>query len=177
FDFVQSSSGQSGVQGVGFVDQNIASRSVNEQGLRFVSAIVSEGSGAQLAQLQQMAQTIQTAQRLSVTLRFNPGSTELQPKSIADIDRLIEMLTAPGNEDAEVLLLGFTDNVGRPDINQILSTRRANEVRDAILTAARGEVDPSRLSAVGYGPIAPIGCNDNPRGRETNRRVEVWLRG
>ncbi|MEL7464160.1 MAG: phosphate ABC transporter substrate-binding/OmpA family protein [Pseudomonadota bacterium] len=175
--YVQSQSGQSGVREVGFVDQNLVSRTVNEQGLRFVSAIVSDQSEANIAQLQEMAQQIQTAERLSVTLRFNPGSTTLQPKSLVDIDRLIDMLTAPENADRDVLLLGFTDNVGRPDINQILSGRRASEVRDAILAAAQGRIAESRLTALGYGPIAPIGCNDNPRGRETNRRVEVWLQG
>lgn len=175
--YVQSQAGQSGVREVGFVDQNLVSRSVNEQGLRFVSAIVSEQSEAGLAQLREMSQSIQTAERLSVTLRFNPGSTELQPKSLVDIERLIDMMTMPENADREVLLLGFTDNVGRPDINQILATRRASEVRDAILSAANGRIAENRVRAVGYGPVAPIGCNDTPRGRETNRRVEVWLQG
>lgn len=177
FTFAQSDQGQSGVRDIGFVDQGIISRTVNEQGLRFVSAIVSDQSEAELARLREMAANVQTAARLSATMRFNPGSSTLQPKSLADIERLVEMLMQPGNINRRISLLGFTDNVGRSDINQFLSAERAEGVRDAILAASQGRITADRIETVGYGPIAPIGCNDQPRGREANRRVEIWVSG
>ncbi|HID56817.1 TPA: flagellar motor protein MotB, partial [Candidatus Poribacteria bacterium] len=36
-------------------------------------------------------------------------------------------------------------------------------------------IDPSRLSAVGYGEFRPVASNDTPEGRAKNRRVEILV--
>ena len=176
FTFAQSARGQDGVQDIGFIDQRIVKRTVNEQGLRFVSAIVAEQSPDQLSNLQDMASAVLTATRLSPTLRFNTGSSELDTKALSDIKRLVEVLGDPEFEGKEVILLGFTDAVGRPDINQIIATERAAQVREQLTRQAAGRVAVSAINSIGYGPIAPVGCNDEASGREANRRVEVWVR-
>lgn len=164
------------MQDIGFVDQRVIQRTVNEQGLRFVSAIVAEQSPDQLSNLQEMASAVLTATRLSPTLRFNTGSSELDTKALSDIDRIVEVLSGAEFADKEVILLGFTDAVGRPDINQIIATERAAQVRDRLIRQATGKVRVAAINSIGYGPIAPVGCNDEASGREANRRVEVWVR-
>lgn len=176
FAYTQSDSGQSGVGEVGFYDQTIIRRSVNEQGLRFVSAIVSDQGGSQLGQLQEMAAKVLQSTRLSTTLRFNSGSTTLDTKALSDVQRMAAELTAPGAEYREVLLLGFTDGVGRSDVNQIISEDRAKAVRDQLVAAIGPGQGGLNIQAIGYGPVAPVGCNDEIGGREANRRVEVWVR-
>lgn len=176
FSFAQSALGQDGVQEIGFVDQNIIQRTVNEQGLRFVSAIVTEQSADQLSGLQEMANTVLTATRLSPSLRFNTGSSDPDTKALSDIDRLANLLAGPEYTDKEVLLLGFTDSVGRPDINQIIASERAAQVRDRLIRKTQGRTTVRAINAIGYGSIAPVGCNDEANGREANRRVEVWIR-
>jgi outer membrane protein OmpA-like peptidoglycan-associated protein len=65
---------------------------------------------------------------------------------------------------------GFTDSVGSEEFNQVLSERRADAVREALL--ARG-VDPSRIAVHGFGESYPVASNDNSAGRQLNRRVEI----
>ena len=36
-------------------------------------------------------------------------------------------------------------------------------------------VDPTKLSAAGYGPYQPIADNDTPEHRSLNRRIEIVL--
>ncbi|MGN7916483.1 OmpA family protein [Lysobacter sp. 22409] len=72
---------------------------------------------------------------------------------------------------------GHTDAKGSDDYNQSLSARRA----DAVVQALRQRGAAADASARGYGeslPVAPneIGGQDNPGGRQLNRRVEIFVR-
>ena len=65
---------------------------------------------------------------------------------------------------------GHTDSVGSDAYNQNLSERRANAVREALISEG---VDGSRVSSVGYGEARPIADNSTDEGRSMNRRVEA----
>lgn len=69
-----------------------------------------------------------------------------------------------------VALEGHTDNVGSVDYNQGLSERRAESVRQAMLS--RG-IPAERLQTKGFGLTQPVAPNDSDIGRSINRRVEV----
>lgn len=65
---------------------------------------------------------------------------------------------------------GHTDSIGNDAYNQKLSQRRAEAVREALITEG---IDASRLKAVGYGETKPIADNNTKDGRYENRRVEA----
>jgi OmpA-OmpF porin, OOP family len=65
---------------------------------------------------------------------------------------------------------GHTDNIGGAAPNKALSQARAQAVRSAL--AQRG-LDVARMDATGYGFDKPVGPNDTPEGRATNRRIEI----
>ena len=65
---------------------------------------------------------------------------------------------------------GHTDDTGRLSTNMRLSQGRAEAV---LAYLARRGVDPSRMTAVGYGPDQPIATNTTAEGRRQNRRVEL----
>ncbi|MBN1625166.1 MAG: OmpA family protein, partial [Deltaproteobacteria bacterium] len=65
---------------------------------------------------------------------------------------------------------GHTDNKGSAAYNKTLSQKRANTVKDYIISKGIGK---DRLSAVGYGLERPAASNDTEEGRAENRRVEL----
>jgi outer membrane protein OmpA-like peptidoglycan-associated protein len=67
---------------------------------------------------------------------------------------------------------GHTDARGTAGANRVLSQRRADAVRDALIAAG---VAAARISSVGLGEDQPVASNDTEEGRARNRRVDVIL--
>jgi glucose/mannose transport system substrate-binding protein len=114
---------------------------------------------------------ISGAGKLSLDFHFRPGGTQLDRKSLEDLDSLVELLANPSFQQRRLLVLGFSDNAGSADRNRALSKDRAKAVAEQL--QMRG-ITPSLVD--GYGKAVPIAPNNNENGREKNRRVEVWLR-
>lgn len=76
------------------------------------------------------------------------------------------------NSDLTVEVAGYTDSSGTATHNLGLSDRRANTVRDYLITLG---VDGDKLTAKGYGEADPIADNATPEGRDKNRRVELHI--
>ncbi|HDW3276882.1 TPA: OmpA family protein [Enterobacter asburiae] len=72
-----------------------------------------------------------------------------------------------------IVVSGHTDNTGTPQLNQTLSLKRAEAVRDWMRDT--GDVPESCFAVQGYGESRPIATNDTPEGRALNRRVEISL--
>ncbi|HVF36200.1 MAG TPA: OmpA family protein [Candidatus Saccharimonadia bacterium] len=101
---------------------------------------------------------------------FSPGQSSLQPEALEHLGGLVEFVQA--DPARRVRIEGHTDDRGGANLNQVLSQRRAEAVRDALV--ARG-VDAARIVALGRGETVPLATNDTPAGRARNRRVEVIL--
>jgi outer membrane protein OmpA-like peptidoglycan-associated protein len=99
---------------------------------------------------------------------FDTGKATLKPGAYATIDRLATVLKEGSSR--KVMIEGNTDSVGSDEYNQALSERRAQSVQAALFE--RG-VDASQTSTVGKGESTPVASNDNPVGRQQNRRVEL----
>jgi OOP family OmpA-OmpF porin len=65
---------------------------------------------------------------------------------------------------------GYTDSRGSAALNQDLSTRRAESVKDYLVSKG---VAGERLSSEGLGPSNPVADNETAEGRANNRRVEI----
>lgn len=68
-----------------------------------------------------------------------------------------------------VMITGHTDSIGSDAYNQGLSERRANTVRDYLISQG---ADPQKLQVQGLGESQPAYTNDTKAGRQMNRRVE-----
>lgn len=113
--------------------------------------------------------------RLSTTFRFRTGSAQLDERGQIDRERLIKYL-ATQPDGTELLMVGFTDDVGQFDGNLGLSQQRAAQVADEVRTAGGSALSNVTVSSLGFGEISPSGCNTNDEGRRINRRVEVWIK-
>lgn len=115
--------------------------------------------------------TKQTSRGMVVTLDsvlFEFNEATLKPGSQREISRLAAALKEHPNRD--LIVEGHTDSVGSDTYNQRLSWQRAEAVKQALV---RGGIDPSRITARGYGEAYPVASNETVAGRQQNRRVEV----
>ena len=101
---------------------------------------------------------------------FAFDSADLTDQGKAAIDGYREELRPELSKAYAVIIMGFTDNTGDPNYNIGLSERRANAVRDYLVSTG---VNPDLLRTVGLGEMYPIASNDTSEGKAMNRRVEV----
>lgn len=122
-----------------------------------------------------MLGTMEQYDRLSTTFRFQTGSARVDERGRVDMERLLPFLaTVPAG--AELLFVGFTDDVGTFDANHALSMERASAVLNEVRSFAGNALDGYNMRATGFGEIAPAQCNTSAHGRSINRRVEVWIK-
>jgi outer membrane protein OmpA-like peptidoglycan-associated protein len=103
-------------------------------------------------------------------INFETASANILPGSYGLLDRAVKVLTT--YPDLMIEISGHTDSRGNADYNRDLSTRRAESVRQYLLT--RG-IEPRRIVAIGYGMDRPIATNKTDAGRASNRRIEFRL--
>ena len=174
-DFLTSDDAQAVLEGSGFVGQDISVQPINVQGTRFATALISADSPERLTKVRDLSAELAASDRVSTTFRFRSGSSQLDAKAAQDIERIADFLTSKEIGTREVTLIGFTDDVGRDDLNEQLALQRAERIREAILLYAGGRIPADRVRVKSYGELAPVGCNETPEGRNANRRVEVWI--
>lgn len=177
YEFILSDAAQPVIEDAGYVSAGVSAVGMEAQGLRLAFALTGEEEFS-LPLMREMLGEIGNAQRLSLTFRFEPGSSALDAKSIADLGRLADMIARGELAGKEVLLVGFTDSVGAFDLNRGLAVRRAQTVQDLLVAEIGGAeaLGGQALVPLGYGELTPVGCNSSFTGRIANRRVEVWIR-
>ncbi|PCJ76147.1 MAG: hypothetical protein COA53_02500 [Rhodobacteraceae bacterium] len=176
-DFIDTEPAQNAIANDGFVDLGVSFQSNDEQGLRYLSAVLPTDVEMTLGQLRDMTANLMASDRVSITYRFELGSAQLDARAQDDIQRLAQMLSTGDFDNKEVLLIGYTDSIGGGTSNQRLSKLRAEEVRAALISALPGGgIEGLPIRAMGFGEISPLACNESKSGRNINRRVEVWLR-
>jgi OOP family OmpA-OmpF porin len=101
-------------------------------------------------------------------VHFDFDKATLTPIARGILDQAAALLDK--NERVVVQVAGHTDSVGTDAYNQGLSVRRANSVKDYLVSKG---VKATRLTAKGYGESQPVASNDTEAGRAENRRVEL----
>lgn len=168
---------EAAIRAAGLVDLTPEALGLEGQGERLALAVASAGAEIDLAELQRLAALMSETRRLSVTFRFQDGSTGFDARSRANLRTLARAIEAGLLEGQEVLLVGFSDASGPAEGNRALALRRAETVRAALEGALSLPADSlPRIGVESFGEALPIACDDTDAGRRANRRVEVWLR-
>lgn len=104
-------------------------------------------------------------------IHFEAGSARLTniAKAILD-DVALRMQQEPR---ATAVVIGYTDDRENTGANADLDRRRAEAVRDYLVS--RHRIDPSRITVEARGTQNPVGDNATAEGRLRNRRVEIRL--
>jgi len=103
-------------------------------------------------------------------INFKPLSDELEDNSILKIEQFARFLKE--NPLYNIIIVGHTDSVGTEQENLLLSQKRADAVKDKIVSYG---IDEVRVKAVGVGASQPIADNATQEGKDMNRRIEIQL--
>ncbi len=98
---------------------------------------------------------------------FDTDSATLRTASLGTLNDIAGVLGR--YPDATLTVVGYTDSTGSEVHNQELSERRAQAVRNYLVSSG---VVGNRITAVGLGESDPIASNLSDEGRQQNRRVE-----
>ena len=113
---------------------------------------------------------VQGAKRLSVNFRFDNSVAIFDNRAQVDLYRLAGFLKRNEQRGGVLKLAGFTDNsLKKPALAVSMSEVWAEFVADGL---GRSQVRVQQLH--GFGAAMPVANNASARGRELNRRVEVW---
>jgi outer membrane protein OmpA-like peptidoglycan-associated protein len=128
-----------------------------------------------LTQLNQVLQTRDTARGLIVSMPdvlFDFDKYTLKPEARERLAKISGIVLA--YPDLKLEVEGFTDSVGSDEYNQTLSEKRAESVRDYLVSSGVGM---SNVAAAGRGKADPVADNSTADGRRQNRRVELVVSG
>lgn len=126
-------------------------------------------------QLNVILETRQTARGLIVNLSdvlFDTARHELKPGAREKLARVSGILSAHPGLKLEVE--GHADSRGSTEYNQNLSERRAESVRNYLVSQ---NIAPAMVTSIGFGENKPVATNDTPAGQQQNRRVELIVSG
>ncbi len=153
--------------------QKLADVQAKEAELARKEAQLAELAAADLRGRLQNMHATRGAQGMQMTLddvAFAPGRAALRPEAKASLGKLVAFVNRDPSQT--ILIQGHTDGRGNPNANQLLSQRRADSVRDALIAAG---VAANRMTSTGMGANQPVADNATEEGRARNRRVDVIL--
>lgn len=104
-------------------------------------------------------------------VRFDSGKD--QPRGDEDAIQIGQAVgTLQREPSLKAAIIGHASAEGDPERNKKLSFRRAERVRDTLVSNG---ISPERLTVAARGSENPAASNDTEEGRAKNRRVEIFF--
>jgi outer membrane protein OmpA-like peptidoglycan-associated protein len=104
-------------------------------------------------------------------IQFPVGKDIIMPRNYPLLMKVQRAILA--FDEPNVLIEGHTDSTGSEAMNEELSERRAQAVREYFV--ANGTLPQERIIADGYGSRRPLAPNETEEGRAINRRIDVVI--
>lgn len=106
----------------------------------------------------------------TTNVNFDVGKAVLTEQAKSDLCNAATQ--AQGQDNALLLVIGYTDSTGSQDFNQELSEKRASRVVNHLQQAC-GWKPYRMLTPTGMAEADPLADNETPQGKAQNRRVAV----
>ncbi len=116
-----------------------------------------------------LSQELDNLSQFTVEILFRTGSAVIRPTSFRTVGVIADSLLHPSLREYKFLIVGHTDAVGDRKSNLTLSQKRADAVREALVTTFG--ISPARIFAVGLGE-EQLQDRKSPDAA-VNRRVQI----
>jgi phosphate transport system substrate-binding protein len=174
-DFLRTPAAQDVIAASGFIDRSASRQPMTSDGLRLINAIQGAGEDVTLADLKRLAGVMDGADRVSLTFRFEDGSSTLDAQSQDNLADLAQMIASGQHRNEKLVLAGFSDGSGAAEANLALSVERAAKVAQELAAIAPDLAADDLPVVEGFGEALPMACDETAIGRHLNRRVELWV--
>jgi phosphate transport system substrate-binding protein len=175
-DFLALPVAQTAIASGGYIDRAPESQPMTADGLRLINAIQGAGAETTLADLKRLVDLMDGADRLSLTFRFEDGTSTLTASSQENISDLSKLIAIGTYRNKQLILAGFSDGAGAAKANLDLSQSRTLGVLAALKAAAPDLASTALPQVEAFGEALPMACDETAAGRRLNRRVEVWVK-
>ncbi len=101
---------------------------------------------------------------------FATNSSELSASAREALTKFAQSLK--NSPDTDVTIYGHTDNTGTREVNERVSTQRAEAVANFLVGNG---IERGRLTTEGLAFDVPVADNSTEAGRAQNRRVEIYI--
>ena len=107
---------------------------------------------------------------ISLNVNFELDKYDIMPRYVQEIEQMAAYLNKNGS--LSIIISGHTDNLGEDNYNIVLSNKRAEAVKAALVKLG---IAAGRIATIGKGESDPLTANDNDNNRFRNRRIEVEI--
>ncbi|HWV14312.1 MAG TPA: OmpA family protein [Cellvibrio sp.] len=104
---------------------------------------------------------------IKLAVKFDNAKAVVKDQYVDDIGNLAKFMDQYAN--TVVTVEGHTDSVGSDAYNKTLSQKRADAVKQVLIS--KFNIAADRITATGFGEAKPVADNTTATGREENRRV------
>jgi outer membrane protein OmpA-like peptidoglycan-associated protein len=101
---------------------------------------------------------------------FERNSFSLSAGEQPELEKLYTLMRE--SPKMEIMIIGHTDNTGKPAYNLNLSKKRAESVMQYLQSKG---IEPRRMKAKGMGDREPVDNNSSDEGKNNNRRTEIHV--
>ena len=175
-EFLSSPEAQGAIARAGYIDRRAERQPMTADGLRLINAIKGAGDETTLDDLKRLVAAMDGADRLSLTFRFEGGTTTLDATSQNSLTDLAQMLEAGLFKGQALTFAGFSDGSGAAGANVKLAQSRAEAVLAALQALVPGMPEDQLPRIEAFGEALPMACDETGAGRRLNRRVELWAK-
>lgn len=105
------------------------------------------------------------------TIRFETNNAKLDKSAIDALNKTIAQMKA--NKNVKFVIHGHADNSGTDAENMKLSIKRADAVKNYIVSKG---IKATMISCEGFGSTKSLASNDTQEGKSKNRRAEIRVK-
>lgn len=141
---------------------------------KYLQGLLSKTSNVGVAEVQKYntAGAKEVFAKKNYSIEFDNGKASFTPAATVVLEDLLNQVSVSG---LSLQINGHTDNVGNSGSNLTLSKRRAEAVKDWLMSNAGSTFPSERVKTRAFGDAQPIADNNTAAGKAKNRRVEIIL--